>query len=311
MPRELTLTAPAKLNLALSVGAKRDHDNLHEIASWMITLDFGDEVTLTELEGDRLSRYAILWHEDAKRRSDIDWNIRDDLGVRAHLAMEKHLGRTLPVQIRIEKRMPVGGGVGGGSSNAAAVLRGLNQLFELNVPIEALEAIASRIGSDVPFLVRGGSAIVTGVGETIDSMQTQPIHVVLFLPEVTCSTSSVYSEFDRAGRGRSEFTLRADDVRELGGGNDSPPRSLFNDLARAAFSVAPPLRDLADEIAQLAQSPAHVSGSGSTLFVVCDNDIHAETLAQAAQESLRIPAIAARYLAEPYADLAPTQNARV
>src|SRR5436190_20490393 len=137
MPASLTVNAPAKLNVALSVGPPRG-DGMHPIASWMVTVDLFDELVFTRLDDDRLSRYALLWHKDAKRRSEINWSITKDLAVRAHLALEHHVGRHLPVQLKLEKRIPVGGGLGGGSSDAAATLRAVNELFDLGLSLEEL-----------------------------------------------------------------------------------------------------------------------------------------------------------------------------
>src|SRR5688572_29653853 len=113
MARSIKVLAPAKLNLALSVGPPSPElGGFHPIASWMMTVDLFDELTLTRLEPDVLSRYAIVWHKDARRRSEINWSLTKDLAVRAHHALEKHLGRVggtvggLPVQMKLEKRIP-------------------------------------------------------------------------------------------------------------------------------------------------------------------------------------------------------------
>ena len=111
--RTINSNAPAKINLALAVDRARD-DGMHPIVSWMTPIGLMDELAVTRLEDDRLSRYAVLWHEDAPVRSAIDWSITSDLAVRAHLALEAHAGRKLPVQMKLEKRIPVGGGLGGG-----------------------------------------------------------------------------------------------------------------------------------------------------------------------------------------------------
>jgi 4-diphosphocytidyl-2-C-methyl-D-erythritol kinase len=177
--KSLTVLAPAKLNLALSVGPPNG-DGMHPICSWMVTVSLFDELLLTRLEDDRFSRYAILWHPEAKRRSDIDWPITKDLAVRAHLALESHLDRKLPVQLKLDKRIPVGGGLGGGSSNAAAMLRGLNTLFDLGLAADELAAIGATLGSDVPFLVHGGSAVVEGLGDRISrQLRMPPLHSVI------------------------------------------------------------------------------------------------------------------------------------
>lgn len=275
--------APAKLNLALSVGPPSDEDaGLHPICSWMVTVDLRDELLVTRLEPDRLSRYAILWHDEARRRSDIDWSITRDLAVRAHRGLESRGGTALPVQLKVAKRIPVGGGLGGGSSNAAAMLRATNALFELGLDDDALAALGGTLGSDVPFLVRGGSAIVAGTGGAIDPAPTPELDAVLVLAEIGCPTGAVYAAYDALG----PRSLRADAVRALAAAPGRPdPDACFNDLAEAAMTVAPKLRDLAALVRGVAEAPVHVAGSGSSLFVLCDDPMHAEHLAAALERA--------------------------
>ncbi|MCP3902989.1 MAG: 4-(cytidine 5'-diphospho)-2-C-methyl-D-erythritol kinase [Planctomycetes bacterium] len=287
----LTLQAPAKANLALAVGP-RGPDGFHEICSWMVTIDLCDELDVARLEPGRLSRYAILWHDQARRRSEIDWSITDDLAVRAHLALEERAGRGLPVQLRLAKRIPVGGGLGGGSSAAAAMLHAVTRLYALDASVDDLAETGASLGSDVPFLVHGGSAIVEGRGERVTRLpSTTDLHLVLVFPGVRCPTAEVYRRFDDDPSG----PLRAGAVRALasaGGGLD--PAAPFNDLAAAAVRVAPELGDLIERIATVAERPAHVSGSGSTIFVVCDEPMHAQALAEAIERDTQLPAVSAR-----------------
>lgn len=286
MPRRCRTWCPAKLNLALAVDAPRD-DGLHPIASWMLTVDFVDDLEVTMLEPDRFSRYAVFWHEDALQQSDIDWSITDDLAVRAHLALEAHVGRRLPVQMKLEKRIPVGGGLGGGSSNAAAMLRATNELFELGLSSETLEELAISIGSDVPFLVRGGSAVVGGVGDSLARHDGVPaFHAVLVLTGLSCPTGDVYRAFDDL----DESTFRPDAVAEIAG-SPPDPVSFFNDLAEPAMQVVPDLRQLQARVEAVAEGPVHVSGSGSSLFVPCSDSLHAGALAVAVREQLELPAV--------------------
>jgi 4-diphosphocytidyl-2-C-methyl-D-erythritol kinase len=295
MGPSLLARAPAKLNLALSVGPP-GADGMHPICSWMVTLDLHDDLVLTRLPEESLSRYAILWHAEALRRTDIDWSITKDLAVRAHLALEQAVGRQLPLQLKLEKRIPVGGGLGGGSSNAAAMLHGVNRLFELGLSDDELATIAVPLGSDVAFLVHGGSAIVEGLGERIERHAEPPeLDVVLAFPSVVCPTGPVYRAFDARD---SRASLDPARVRGLVGRRIAPD-ACFNDLALPACEVAPTLRDDLDDLAELAERPAHVSGSGSTIFVVCDDPLHAEALAAATRERLKLPAIATRAIARP------------
>jgi 4-diphosphocytidyl-2-C-methyl-D-erythritol kinase len=210
------------------------------------------------------------------------------------MALEKHLGRVggLPVQMKVEKRIPVGGGLGGGSSDAAAMLRGLNSLFDLGLSPAELAEVARELGSDVPFLVHGGSAMVEGLGERI-SLHTRdeapPFHAVLAFPEAVCQTPRVYRLFDEIGGS----DLRVEAVRELTRRRPVPHSDgLFNDLAPAAMQAAPRLRQDIDALSKLAERPAHVSGSGSSIFVICDDTMHASALADAAERKLSLPAVA-------------------
>ena len=286
----ITAQPPAKLNLALTVGGP-DGRGMHPICSLMVTISLCDDLLVTRLADTRLSRYAILWHADAPRRRPIDWPTKSDLAVRAHLALEKQVGRALPVQMKLEKRIPVGGGLGGGSSDAAAMLRAVNGLFELGLADDELRGIAAGLGSDVPFFVTGGSAIVHGLGERIDTLDdAHPLDAVVVFPDAACPTGEVYGAFDRLA---GDAVLRADDVRALASGPVRPD-AVFNDLAAAALDVVPALAEPLGQLAELAERPAHVAGSGSSLFVLCDDELHAEHLATAVRQRLKLPAVAVR-----------------
>lgn len=243
----------------------------------MITVGLYDEMELTTLEDGHLSRYAILWHDEARQRADIDWPVTSDLAVRAHQALEQHVQRSLPVQMKLEKRIPLGSGLGGGSSDAAAMLRGVDALFELGLSNQVLEELAASLGSDVPFLVQGGSGIVEGTGERIEHIEAMPnLDAVLILSGLACETGQVYRELDVTG----PSAVNATGVRALASAEVDGDR-LFNDLADSALVVAPDLKKHRETIAALVQAPVHVSGSGSTLFVICRNSLESEAMAQA------------------------------
>jgi 4-diphosphocytidyl-2-C-methyl-D-erythritol kinase len=264
---------------------------MHPICSWMVTISLCDLLVISRLPPDRLSRYTIVWHADAPRPREIDWPTTSDLAVRAHLAIQDHVQRPLPVQLKLEKRIPVGGGLGGGSSDAAATLRVVNELFELGLADDTLRGIAAGLGSDVPFFVGGGSAIVGGFGERIDTLdKTGPLHAVVVFPDAACPTGEVYRVFDRLADGPA---WRADDVHALA---TQPVRAdgVFNDLAAAAVEVVPTLAEPLRRLAELAERPAHVAGSGSSLFVLCDDQQHAKRLAALVRDRLELPATAVR-----------------
>lgn len=286
--------APAKLNLALSVGAP-DAAGMHPISSWMVTVDLFDELTIEALEPGSMSMYAILWHEQARRRRDIDWPIARDLSVRAHRLLEAHVGRPLPVKMRLEKRIPVGGGLGGGSSDAAAMLRAVDVLFDLGLGTDRLAELARSLGSDVPFLVRGGSAVVEGLGERLSPAPLPAdTHAVLVMPEATCPTGPVYKAFDAL---RPDAALQPGRVHGMAGRGAAPePGDPFNDLAEPAFEVAASLRGDHASVQDLVQRPVHVSGSGSTLFFLCAGPVEGELLADAVTRHAGMPAVPVRVI---------------
>jgi 4-diphosphocytidyl-2-C-methyl-D-erythritol kinase len=286
MVQPLYEPAAAKLNLALSVGPPGP-DRMHPICSWMVTVDLFDDLTLTKLPEGSLSRFAILWHDDAPKRSEIDWPITRDLAVRAHQSLERYVGRSLPVQLKLQKRIPVGGGLGGGSSDAAAMLRGLNQLFALGLTSDELATIGGSLGSDIPFLIRGGSAVVEGFGENVQTLDTLPkLDAVLVFPEDQCPTGLVYGAFDAIDGAvlQRERVVALAERRAIGHADP------FNDLGRPAMTVAPNLVGAMAAVAEIAGRAVHVSGSGSTLFVVCDDASHARKLADRIDSDGRWPA---------------------
>ncbi len=288
-PRAICALAPAKLNLALSVGAP-NAQQMHPIASWMVTVSLYDELFIEALEPNSFSLYAIFWHKDARRKSEINWSITKDLAVRAHQAVEAHVGRKLPIKMRLEKRIPVGGGLGGGSSNAAAMLRALNTLFDLQLSREILRDIAARLGSDVPFLLDGGSAIVSGLGEQLEPAPLPDnLHALLVLPDAACATGAVYQRLDEL---RPHGAVEIERVRALSVLQTVAHDAPFNDLAHPACEVAPKLRGELEELAELTERAAHVSGSGSTLFVLVNSALEAEILASAIEKHMGSPVIA-------------------
>jgi len=296
MSAVLFMQAPAKLNLALSVGAPRA-DGMHPISSWMVTVDLFDDLHLERLPEGNFSLFATVWHRDALRRRDIDWSISKDLVNRAHDQLEAFVGRELPVRVRVEKRIPIGGGLGGGSSDAAAMLRAMNVLFELQIRDEDLRGLAANIGSDVPFLVSGGSALVGGTGGDIQRLGDPPeVHAVLFFPDVACPTADVYRQFDRCAKAP---IVRTDAVKSLASRTAIGPTDPFNDLAGPAQDIAPSIADDMEEIGLISELPVHVCGSGSSLFVVCSNEMHAQALASHCATKLALPAVAVRTCVNP------------
>jgi 4-diphosphocytidyl-2-C-methyl-D-erythritol kinase len=282
-PEPISFLAHAKLNLALTVGPplpagpRAGH---HPIASWMIPIGLADRVTLTPLPPGSPARVRVVRDDGAP----VDWPVETDLASRAHRALEQVSG-PLPVEILVEKSIPAGGGLGGGSSDGAAVLRGLVRLFGLPIDHDRLVSIAHDLGSDLPFFldparrepgVPPRPALVTGLGEQIERLPARPIGgpILLIAPPFACPTGEVYRAFDAAPR-----PFRPEAVERLARGQEFDPAALFNDLAPAARKVRPGLGMVRDALALGLGRPVHVSGSGSTLFCFDDRDELARTLA--------------------------------
>lgn len=271
--------APAKLNLCLSVAgpepAGGPKAGWHRISSWFAAIDVCDEVVVTRLREGEASRYRVRWGEDAPRPSAIDWTIEKDLAVRAHRLLEERVGRSLAVELEVVKRIPVGGGLGGGSSDAAAALVAIDRVFGLGLGRGALREVGARLGSDVGFFVAGApAAMVGGFGDQIEAVAGVGGRVTLVVPTFGCATPEVYRAYDtilseegRPGHEVEGGRVRAAHAASVGARGVQAPL-LFNDLLSAAERVRPEVR-VVREAAELACARAvHLTGSGSCLFII-------------------------------------------
>jgi len=269
----LILRAHAKVNLALAIGKSSVPGGLHPICSWMHAIELFDRIEICPLSQDQESMYSIGWAKKENKDEPVDWEMEQDLAVRAHKLFEAHVGHQLPVLIRISKSIPAGGGLGGGSSDAASVLMGINRLFDLQLNQTTLVKLAMKLGSDVPFFLDSGKqvprpAIIEGVGEKITRLDSrcagEPI--TLIFPGFECSTGRVYRAFDeQIGPGH---TLARDTIYKLTRRSVVDTDGLFNDLQIPACGLGNGLGAIKSAIEDKIGKPAHVSGSGSTLFVI-------------------------------------------
>jgi 4-diphosphocytidyl-2-C-methyl-D-erythritol kinase len=265
--------AYAKVNLALAVAppipAARPNAGYHPIASWMHSIDLYDDVAVRRLRGiGDPSRFGVEWAADAPRRSPIDWSAEKDLSFRAHAAVERAAGRTLPVELIVTKRIPVGGGLGGGSSDAAATLVLIDELFGLGLGQARLREIGLGLGSDVGFFVDpphspARPAFVSGLGDRVERVPAARGSLLLVVPPLGCETRAVYRAYD----GAPAASFRADEVRAMAHAAALNASPLFNDLSGAAERVEPRLGELRRRAERASGHPVRMSGSGSTLFV--------------------------------------------
>ncbi len=242
---------------------------MHEIASWMHRIDLAGTVRLRRSESTSI---VHRWADDAPRPSPIDWPARRDLVAKAHNLLERRVGRPLATEIENIKHVPVGGGLGGGSSEAASTLLALNELHGLGMEASELRALGRSLGSDLAFflpsedhLAAPAAAFVTGYGGIVTAVEPSWADVVLVLPSFGCPTAEVYRAFDAAA---GDHPFASDLVRFMAG-TDPLGANLFNDLAAPAMAVRPDLAELLSAAERAIAQRVHVTGSGSTLFTLC------------------------------------------
>ncbi|MCG3180991.1 MAG: 4-diphosphocytidyl-2-C-methyl-D-erythritol kinase [Phycisphaerae bacterium] len=257
----VAVRAPAKLNISLSVGLRRP-DGYHSLRSLMVPLSLADELEISP--GGRGVELSVQGPRAGQTPAGPE-----NLVVRAGEALARRTGRAIGVRVRLTKRIPVGGGLAGGSADAAATLLGLNAAFELGLPLDELSAVAAELGSDVPFCLYGRPAWVEGRGELIAPFDGRlpELWAVLIFPPVSVSTAAVYAKLD-ALRAAGE---PVDGPRTRVGGLE-----LFNDLHKAALAVEPSLARVCEQVGQASGDPTVlVAGSGATLFALFDKKDHA------------------------------------
>ncbi|WP_434630438.1 4-(cytidine 5'-diphospho)-2-C-methyl-D-erythritol kinase [Chromobacterium sp. CV08] len=178
--------APAKLNLLLHVVGKRP-DGYHLLETVFRFIDFGDTLQLAVRDDGEIE---LLTPTDGVPSEQ-------DLTVRAARLLQRESGCRLGADIRLEKRIPMGGGLGGGSSDAATVLMALNRLWGLGWPRERLQALGLQLGADVPVFIFGRSALATGVGEILEPVSLKPAWYLVIHPQVHVPTAAVFRNFSR------------------------------------------------------------------------------------------------------------------
>jgi 4-diphosphocytidyl-2-C-methyl-D-erythritol kinase len=246
----LHLSAPAKLNLCLFIGAPRD-DGLHEIRSLFEPLSLADRIEVSEASAD-----AVVCPEVGGK----------NLAATALAALRERGWNGPPLRIEISKRIPVAAGLGGGSADAAAVLR------LAAGEVEGIEDLAAKLGADVPSQLRPTFSLVSGVGEQFEPLPDPGEHAIVLVPEPQgLSTAAVYAEADRLGLGRQAAELEAltQRMREATAAGASPldyAPLLVNDLEPAALGLRPTIGATLDALRDAGAARALITGSGPTAF---------------------------------------------
>jgi 4-diphosphocytidyl-2-C-methyl-D-erythritol kinase len=271
---ELKLTARAKINLALYVLGRRP-DGYHELWTLMETISLADEITLNS-DADDAVRLSVTGRPVPTGE--------ENLVVRAAHLLRGRARVSKGVEIHLDKLIPIGAGLGGGSSDAAATLVGLNQLWNLELAEHELVALGADVGSDVPFFVamqlRGGSgaAVCRGRGEQVELVEAQSPHwFVLVSPKEGVSTAAAYS----ALRAPARLTTVPEDAKKIKeaferGEVEQLRQWCHNDLERVALSLSAGCRRVFGRMLSAGLPQVAVSGSGSALFCLCGSREEAE-----------------------------------
>ncbi|MDF2569286.1 MAG: ispE [Sporomusa sp.] len=264
----LTIKAYAKINLALDVLYKRP-DSYHEVVMIMQAISLCDTVTLTsQPAGIDLSVNIPALAADTS-----------NLAYRAAALLREYTQTDQGVRICLEKHIPLAAGLAGGSADAAAVLKGLNQLWELNLSLDKLSMLAAKLGSDVPFCLYNGTMLATGRGEILEALPPLPhCYVVLAKPAIEVSTAWVYGKFN-ASKDRHHPDIAA--MRESLVNSSLPgvARHLANVLESVTIPAHPEILKIKEYMLEYGAMAALMSGSGPTVFGLAEGLAQAELIA--------------------------------
>ena len=258
----ITLKSRAKINLSIDVLGKRQ-DGYHLVEMIMQTIDLYDLIEINEKDNDQIT---------IKSTSDeipLDCN---NLVYNAANLIKKTFNINKGVEIHIKKNIPVAAGMAGGSSNAAAVLVGLNKLWNLNLSNQQLEKIGLKLGADVPFCINGGAVLASGIGEELTPIKglTKDVCILVCKPDLFVSTKEVYECIDSKDidkRPNNKFLiecLKNEDTRQLA-------ENMFNVLEGVTMDKHPVIQQIKDIMTNNRALGAMMSGSGPTVFGLYEN----------------------------------------
>ena len=257
----LYVKAPAKINLTLDVLYKRP-DNYHEVEMVMTTVDLADRIGLENREDGLIKIISA------------DRFVPDDernFAYQAAKLLKDTYGIEHGVSIKIDKEIPIAAGLAGGSSDAAATLRGLNELWDLNLSLDTLAELGAKIGSDVSFCVYGGTALATGRGEKIQELSSPPAcWVVLAKPKIGVSTAEVYGglNVEDITHPNTAQMLKAIETNNY----ELMCDSLGNVLESVTFKLYPEVVTIKEQMQRFGADAVLMSGSGPTVFGLVDTE---------------------------------------
>jgi len=280
----IRVPAPAKINLTLAVLGKRP-DGFHELESWVTLIDWHDEIVVQARRGGLVLSVTGMGAEAPPAETNLVW--------KAAICLAEAAGIEASAHVELVKRLPIGAGLGGGSSDAGSTLLALNHVWGLHWPAGRLAEVAAGIGSDVPLFIASAERrnvalasqqfILRGRGERLEALESGwQGWVVVVVPGFGIPTAEVY---------RRHAALRAPPAARrpwetLPAGAAGLSRSLFNDLEPAAMAMEPRLAELHGKLDMLGGRPVRMTGSGSCLFSIMDSQAEAEAWRNLAESTL-------------------------
>ena len=276
--------APAKVNLCLQIGRKRA-DGYHELASIVGFTEFGDSLTIKISDTDQL----VLCGQFS---ANIDIKTSENLVMRAIQTLRDHKHNIPPLEITIDKQIPVGGGLGGGSSDAATTFLGLNEIFNLNISKTNLSDMALEIGADIPVCLNRHFVIMRGVGDNITTLSDSGLsdsglsnYIVLANPNSILNTRNVFKEFDKnTSQENPEWLTENQDLTQLLIGG--------NNLQESALKIYPEIGLLLNTMETLyprdrkiGLSSVQMSGSGASCFALFEDKKTADMFCRKMQQA--------------------------
>jgi len=248
MNEPLILQCPAKLNLTLEVLSKQSN-GMHEIESHFQLINLFDRLTIQKTENQFSS---------VKTNALVDIDNENNIAYQVIEALSGLMNQDLYCDVFIEKNIPMGGGLGGGSSNAAAVLIGINALFALNLGIAELIRIGKKIGADVPFFIFGRNALAKGIGDKLEEVKCVSKKFLVISPNIHSSTKDMFLKWDSLNE---QMLL-------------SHPRKNENSFLEIFLQQQPEVKEIYQELSEIC--PMRLSGTGSTFFCTYNNEIEIE-----------------------------------
>jgi len=278
VPEQIIIEAPAKINLYLEILGRRA-DGYHEIDTLMQTVSLADRLTLRSRSDESL-RLTLKGNAEGVPDGDANLVLKAVKALSERIRPSGGDGTIRGADIELEKRIPPGSGLGGGSSDAAATLVGLRRLWNIDASDELLVEVAADLGSDVPFFIRGGAARCTGRGEIVEHLQAKGTMYAVLVFDKPLGTKCVYekladSQLTGTHSSGNVLVSSQGSVR-LGGMVEMP---LINALEPAAFLARPGLREVKQLLLGAGASQACLSGSGSCVYGVAESERGAEALA--------------------------------